>query len=65
MAGYAMWQQQRGLIEQGSGWARTMEPIRQVMTHGLKNVDPLCALTMVAGKLTRMRIPEQIRAHIT
>lgn len=59
--GYAISQQKRKLIEQGFGWAKLIGPIRQVMVRGLKKVDQLFVLTMVAYNLTRMRTLEQIR----
>ena len=64
-AGYAVSQQKRKLIEQGFGWAKTVEPIRQVMVRGLKKVDQLFVLTMAAYNLTRMRTLEQIRLQTT
>ena len=60
-AGYAVSQQKRKLIEQGFGWAKTVEPIRQVMVRGLERVDQLFVLTMAAYNLTRMRTLGQIR----
>jgi IS5 family transposase len=59
--GYVISQQKRKLIEQGFGWAKRIGPIRQVMVRGLKRVDQLFVLTMVAYNLTRMRTLGQIR----
>ena len=59
--GYAVSQQKRKLIEQGSGWAKTVGRIRQVMVRGLNKVDQLFVLTMTAYNLTRMRTLGQIR----
>ena len=37
--GYRIWQQKRNLIEQGLGWAKFIDPIRQVMVRGIKKVE--------------------------
>ena len=53
--GYAVSQQKRRLIEQGCGWAKTADRIRQVMVRGLARTDQLFVLTMAAYNLTRRR----------
>ena len=53
-AGYALAVQKRKLIEQGFGWAKTIDSIRQVMQRGLKRVNQIFTLTMAAYNLTRM-----------
>nr|WP_295781342.1 IS5 family transposase [Rhodoferax sp.] len=63
--GYVISRQKRKLIEQGFGWAKFVEPIRQVMVRGLEKVDQLFVLTMAAYNLTRMRTLEQIRLQTT
>jgi hypothetical protein len=59
--GYAISQRKRKLIEQGSGWAKTVGGIRQVMERGLKRVDHMFVLTMAAYNLVRMRGLAQVR----
>ena len=62
--GYAVSQQKRKLIEQGFGWAKTIGQMRQVMVRGLKRVDQMFVLTMVAYNLTRMRTLGQMQAQV-
>ena len=59
--GYALSQQKRELIEQGFGWAKTVEHMRQVLVSGIKKVDQLFVLTMAGYNLTRLRSLGQIR----
>lgn len=59
--GYAISQQKRKLIEQGFGWAKTVERMRQVMVRGRKKVDEMFVLSMAAYNLVRMRSLGQIR----
>lgn len=59
--GYAISQQKRKLIEQGFGWAKSVDGIRQVMVRGLKKVDQMFVLTMAAYNLVRMRTLGEIR----
>ncbi len=63
-AGYAVSQQKRKLIEQGFGWAKTVGRMRQVMVRGLKKVDQMFVLNMVAYNLVRMRSLGQIRPSL-
>ena len=60
----AVLQQNRKLIEQGSGWAKTVGRTRQVMVRGLRRVDQMFVLTMAAHNLTRMRTLGQIRVQL-
>ena len=60
--GYAVSQQNRKLIEQVFGWAKTVDGIRQVMVRGLERVDPVFVLMMAAYNLTRMRTLGEIRS---
>ena len=64
-SGYAISQQKRKRIEQGFGWAKTIGRVRQVMVHGIKQVDQVFLLTMAAYNLTRMRSLEEIRLQAT
>ena len=59
--GYAISQRKRKLIEQGFGWAKFVDPIRQVMVRGIKKVDQLFVLTMAAYNLVRMRTLAEVR----
>ncbi|MDE2419010.1 MAG: transposase [Burkholderiales bacterium] len=56
--------EKRKLIEQGAGWAKLVDPIRQVMVRGLKKLDQLFVLTMAAYDLTRMRTLGQVRLQM-
>jgi hypothetical protein len=47
--------------EQGSGWAKFVDPIRQVMVRGIKKVDQLFVLTMAAYNLVPMRTLGKVR----
>ena len=59
--GYRVSQQKRKRIEQGFGWAKCIGPMRQVMVRGLKKVNQVFMMTMVAYNLVRMRTLGQIR----
>ena len=59
--GYAISQQERKLIEQGFGWAKSVGGIRQVMVRGLKKVHQMFVLTIAAYNLVRMRTLGEIR----
>ncbi len=59
--GYRISQQKRKLIEQGFGWAKFIGPIRQVMVRGVKKVDRVFVMAMLAHNLVRMRTLEQVR----
>jgi len=59
--GYAALQKRRKVIEQGFGWAKQIDNIRQVMVRGIKRVDQVFVLVMAAYNLVRMRTLGQIR----
>ena len=62
--GYAISQRKRKLIEQGFGWVKTVGRMRQVMVRGLKRVDQMFVLSMVAYNLVRMRSLGKIRPQL-
>ena len=62
--GYAISMQKRKLIEQGFGWAKFIGPIRQVMVRGIKKVDQIFTMAMVAYNLVRMRTLGQVRLQV-
>ena len=53
--GYNVSIQNRRLIEQGFGWAKTMGRMRQVKVSGIEQVDQMFVLTTAAYNLMRMR----------
>lgn len=53
--GYAISQQKRKLIEQSSGWIKTVGRMRQVIVLGLKRVDQMFVLNIAAYDLVRIR----------
>lgn len=59
--GYGVSMQRRKRIEQGFGWAKTIGQMRQVMVRGLKKVDQMFVLNMLAYNLVRMRSLGQVR----
>lgn len=65
IAGYAVTQQKRKLIEQGFGWAKAIGGIPQVLVRGLKKVDQVLVLTMAGYNLTHMRTLGQVRVQGT
>lgn len=59
--GYAISIRKRKIIEQVFGWAKQIGRIRQVMVRGLKRVDQVFVLNMVAYNLVRMRTLGEVR----
>jgi hypothetical protein len=59
--GYAISQRKRKLFEHGYRWAQAVGCVRQVMVRGLKRVDQISVLTMVAHKLVLMRTLGEVR----
>jgi hypothetical protein len=58
--GYAASQKRCKVIEQGFGWAKQIGNIRHMMVRGIKRVDQVFVLAMVAYNLVRMRTWVQI-----
>ena len=56
--------QRRKLIEQGFGWAKTVDRMGQVMVRGFERVDQQFVLTMAAYNLTRMRTLGAMRLQL-